>query len=185
MISKKFISLFACMALVLMAGSLIADPGLSSRLPQIPQFHKDMLGDSRIVTELVSMNLQQARTPKRVPTRLIIEQPVVSTLVGLGMGICGAFIGYGIAEKAKFSTSNEEMMGAFIGGFSGLVFGNAFATWHYAKMKGISGSFEGSLVGSLIGGFVGIALAEHFLHLAPLVIGPPIFATISFHLTRD
>jgi len=181
---KKMIFLLSCVFLAFPDLGFSRAPGQFG-MSSVPRFRKSvLLGVTQAHKNCVDSS-KFGDFLEKYPRNFLIAQPIVSMLAGVGAGVMGAIT---ISALTSGLMNNDNypfnIAGAFLGGFSGYVLGNAFTTWHYAKAKGVPGSFEGTLMGSLIGGFLGLAMAEHYKSFVPFFLGPPIFATISFHLTR-
>jgi hypothetical protein len=148
-------------------------------------FHKNMLYGipnkySSNHQDFVFQKNQQLAKPSSLKA-----QPFIATAFGLASAFCFGAVAAGAAENANYNSSLDGWVAFVYGGFSGYLFGNALGCWHYGKLRKVQGSFEGTLMGSLIGGFVGIGLTVATQNAAPVILGPPIGATITFRLTMD
>ena len=182
---KKLIFLLSCVFLAF-PGSVFSRAPKQFGMSSVPRFRKSMLLGVTQEPKSFVAPLKLKNTSEYSSKPFMGGQPIIGTLIGLTFGAVGALTGAAIATHVTdYRTDYWYFTGAFIGGFSGYVFGNAFGTWNYARLKGVSGSFEGTFIGSLIGGFIGVALTEYLQNFAPFFLGPPVFATISFHLTRE
>ena len=182
---KKYRFLMFCFFLVVSTSGLSAAAEQHGMLVR-PRFHKNMLRQNIGSVKYASVALQQKSFSASPSARFYLGQSLVGALAGSGACIVGALAGGAVATSLnEYMSDYWFWTGAFIGGFNGYVLGNALAMWDFGRRHEYPGAFEGVLMGSLIGGFFGLALSEALTSPIPFLVSPPIFAAVSFHLTRD
>lgn len=154
--------------------------------PPFRHFSKEVLYGRSIPNQSAPADISSDIYRNSLSPAATIAQPFIASAIGLATAFISGYAGGIFASRiAERNSTHWGFTGLIYGGYVGYIVGSAVGCWQFGKIKNVDGSFEGTLMGSLIGGFAGIGWASSTEDWGPLLLGAPIGATITFHLTRE
>ena len=152
-------------------------------------FHKNLLRELPSTSELVlsSLYFSQGETDKKASGNgnsfVIPAQLVIGTLggfaIGLGAGLIAAPILPGVGTGG-----DHDIPASFIVGYVGYLYGTSYLVNSFGKMAGFKPSMKATLFGSLLGSLAGFYMYDSTDKGGGILLGPPIVATLAFHISQ-